>query len=221
MRVLSIQVVLFSRDLISRPDLVANKINERLGNVFDSIPTCLNLPLDAPPEIPVVQWQSNKFPNVLNVSRIRTDFIINPTEENSTLEIIESRYKDTIVRYISAVAEQCPVFRIGIIFKVFEEVDDPCSAISEKYFGGFIRGAQELSFRQNKVSTIKGIKINNIFNVANSVIQAEKSLRGILYTRDINNAVNQSSNEVITQKRIETVLKHSFSFLADSKFGEA
>lgn len=77
MKLISMQVALFTIDLISRPDLLFNNINGRLGNIFDSMPMILDLPLDVPAEIPVVQAKSSNDVFAMNVSRKRIDLFIN------------------------------------------------------------------------------------------------------------------------------------------------
>ena len=89
MRVVQIQVALFLSDIISRPDLLAEEINQKLGNRFDARPQCVALPIDAPAEIPVVTRRSTTLPHQLNVSHKRCDLLISPLMENASLSIIE------------------------------------------------------------------------------------------------------------------------------------
>ena len=55
MKLVNIQIALFFANKIERPDLFANRVNSRLNNLFDAMPQILNLPDDAPDEIPLVQ----------------------------------------------------------------------------------------------------------------------------------------------------------------------
>ena len=221
MKVINIQIALFFKDFINRPDLLAEHINERMGGLFDAMPMCLDLPMDAPAEIPVVSRKSTRLPHVLNVSRNRCDLILTPNIENSALSVIEARYGDEVYEYVKAALDNNVIVRVGVIYTVFEERARPCDAISSKYFGGLIKGESELSFRVNKVTNLKGIEINNVFNVSNATAETnEITTEGILYIRDINNVI-KPGNSKLTQKQIGNILKHSYTFLDDKVFGEA
>ena len=221
MKVIKIQVALFFRDIISRPDILAENINQKLGNMFDAMPTCVDLPLDAPAEIPIVYRKSTKLPHQLNVARSRCDLILTPMVENNSLAVIESRYNNEILEYIKAAMEGNDVIRIGIVYTVFQEAEKPCDYISTKYFGGLIKGENELSFRVNKVTNIKGVETNSVFNVSNAIAETNgKKDEGVLYIRDINNVVKTTSSN-LTLKQITNILKHSYSMLDDNVFGEA
>lgn len=221
MRVLKIQVALFFRDIISRPDILAENINQKLGNMFDAMPTCVELPLDAPAEIPIVYRKSTKLPHQLNVARSRCDLILTPMVENNSLGVIESRYNNEIIEYIKAAMLGNNIVRIGIVYTVFQEAEKPCDCISTKYFGGLIKGENELSFRVNKVTNVKGVETNSVFNVSNAIAETNgKKEEGILYIRDINNVVKAAISN-LTLKQITNILKHSYSMLDDNIFGEA
>ena len=221
MNVIKIQIALFLKDLINRPDLLAEHINDKMGGLFDAMPMCLDLPIDAPPEIPVVSRKSTRLPHILNISRNRCDLILTPNVENSSLSVIEARYSDEIDTFIKATLVNNSLVRIGVVYTVFEETAKPCDAISQKYFGGLIKGENELSFRVNKVTNIKGIEVNNVFNVSNATAETNGETRdGILYIRDINNVVGVA-NALLTPKQINSILKHSYATLDDKVFGEA
>ena len=221
MKVIKIQIALFFKDIISRPDLLAENINQKLGNMFDAMPTCMDLPLDAPAEIPIVYRKSTKLPHLLNVARNRCDLILTPMVENNSLGVIEARYNNEITEYIKAAMSENDVIRIGIVYTVFQEAEKPCDYISTKYFGGLIRGENELSFRVNKVTNIKGVETNSVFNVSNAIAETnEKKDEGILFIRDINNVVKATGSK-LTLKQITNILKHSYSMLDENVFGEA
>lgn len=221
MKVIKIQIALFFKDIISRPDLLAEQINQKLGNMFDAMPTCVDLPLDAPAEIPVVYRKCTKLPHLLNVSRNRCDLIFTPLVENNVLSVIEARYSNDILEYVKAAMSNYEIIRIGIVYTVFQENKKPCDYISSKYFGGLIKGESELSFRVNKVTNVKGIETNCVFNVSNAVAETDGNKEeGIVYIRDINNVV-KVMNTPLTLKQITNILKHSYSMLNDQVFGEA
>lgn len=221
MKVISIQVALFFKDLVSRPDCLAEQINQKLGNIFDAMPICMDLPLEAPAEIPVVQRKCTTLPHLLNISRNRSDLILYPMQENNQLQIIENRYSGDILNYIRTTIQDHDIIRVGIVYTVFQPIDTPCDYISAHYFGGNIKGENELSFRMNKIIGVKGVNTNNVFNVSNAVANADgKEESGVIYVRDIN-TVTEGTPKTLNLKQITNILKHSYTVLNDKSFGEA
>lgn len=221
MKVISIQIALFFKDLVSRPDYLAEQINQKLGNIFDAMPICMDLPLEAPAEIPVVQRKSTTLPHLLNISRNRSDLTLYPMQENNQLQIIESRYSDDILNYIKTTIQDHEIIRVGIVYTVFQPIDMPCDYISERYFGGNIRGENELSFRMNKIINVRGVNTNNVLNVSNAVANANgKKESGVIYIRDIN-TVTEGAPKTLSLKQITNILKHSYTILNNESFGEA
>lgn len=74
----NIQAVLFIENFAFRNKLgIASRINEVVDNLFDRDPIMLDLPLEAPPEIPRIQLKDLKAVYSLNFSPIRIDFFYN------------------------------------------------------------------------------------------------------------------------------------------------
>ena len=108
MKCVSLQVALFWKERLERPDTFANRINERLDNIFDAMPQIINLPADVPVDIPVVQMTSTTKSIQLNVSRNRCDLLINPNlmMQNSLGGAIQS-FNDFVIKYISSNDSSC------------------------------------------------------------------------------------------------------------------
>jgi hypothetical protein len=74
----NIQGVLFIENFAFRNKLgIASRINEAAGNLFDGDPTMLDLPLEAPPEIPRIQLKDSKSHYSLNFCLNRIDLFYN------------------------------------------------------------------------------------------------------------------------------------------------
>ena len=96
MKLLNIQIALFSKDNISRPDLVLNQINESMNKIFDEMPMIMDLPEGMPTNIPIAQVASKSKEYALSVARGRVDYYINPKlfkEESITPEEAYNNYK--------------------------------------------------------------------------------------------------------------------------------
>ena len=117
MKLLSVQMAIFSEESISRPDLLFNEVNEKLGGLINDMPTILNLPPDIPAEIPVVQAKSTDGWINLNVSRSRIDLIANfiYESEQSPLEALNSQ-KETIQKFYKSVLNSITANRTGCLW---------------------------------------------------------------------------------------------------------
>ena len=219
MEIVRIQLAIFFKHLISRPDHLAKRIDEKLGGIFDAMPEIIGLPMDAPPEIPIVRCNSTKFPYELSIARNRCDFFIKPQQENRDLEIIELRYSKYISNVIESSISDNEITRIGIVYSAFEEQATPCDFISYKYFGSTVSRANELSFRMNREKQLNGIKINNILKVENAT-RKKDNVVGVAYTRDINSSRLSETKKSLTKRQIASILDFSYSLLTKAKFGE-
>lgn len=190
MKLLSMQIALFTGGLIGRPDLVMSEINAKLGSVFDTMPNILNLPPEIPAEIPLVQTKSSDGIYSLNVSRNRIDLIVSPQYEkaNTPLEMFKE-YKYSIDKYCKAALNITDLVRIGIIITLFQESEENTRAVYEKYLNiPFSSDCVEINFRTNHQSISKGIVYNNIKTVEAGELHVENMVyKGVIIQLDTNN----------------------------------
>lgn len=194
MKLISTQVALFSTSLISRPDLVMNKVNDKLGNILDGMPTILNLPPDVPAEIPLAQIQSNNGLYHLNVSRSRVDFILNEVYDVEAKPVDTfKKFKVSIDKYYKSILDSIEVNRIGIIFTLFEPDEQNIKTIYDKYIAKeYPSGATEAMIRTNVQNVSKGYIFNNIHTIQAADLHINNSVyRGILIQIDTNNVVEE------------------------------
>lgn len=221
MRLITIQVALFSTNLISRPDLLLTEINKNLGNIFDAMPTVLNLPLDVPIEIPLVQAKSISDEFALNISRNRIDFIINHSFENdiSASDALKN-YRPLIKKYCKTVIESNELNRIGIILTLFKEIKENVKAINERYFkDDFVSGTTESSLRINIQQLSKGTVINNVKDVRADVLTVKNIPHsGVVVVFDTNNVPETGKN--IDIERINDILKRATAKITSDKVKE-
>lgn len=190
MKLLKLQLALFSKDLIQRPDLLLNNLNSKMNGIFDDIPNIINLPIDAPAEIPVAQTKSKNGVYSLSISRNRVDFSVSPVfeiEENP-LDILKS-IKPLIEKYSKEVLSNTIVGRVGLVITLFENISDNSKAIFEKYLKEtYSNGYVEAALRINKQTLNKGIVYNNILALETADIQTNNTIeKGVLLIHDINN----------------------------------
>ena len=185
-------MAIFSEESISRPDLLFNEVNEKLGGLINDMPTILNLPPDIPAEIPVVQAKSTDGRINLNVSRSRIDLIANfiYESEQSPLEALNSQ-KETIQKFYKSVLNSITANRTGFILTLFEPSTNNVKSVFEKYFSEkYTSKFVEASTRVNKQNMRKSVVYNNIRSVeAATITVGAENIPGVLFQLDINNAL--------------------------------
>lgn len=190
MKLLSAQMAIFSEDIISRPDLLFNEVNEKLGGLVNGMPTILNLPQNIPAEIPVVQAKSTDEQIIINVSRTRIDLIVNFVFENeqTPLEALNSK-KDIIQKFYKSVLSAIAANRTGFILTTFEQRSNNVKAVFEKYFSEkYTSKFLEASMRVNKQNMKNSVVYNNIRSVeATTITIGTENIPGVLFQFDINN----------------------------------
>lgn len=161
---ISTQIALFFENSIIRPDTFYNSINSDIGEIIDSMPQTLPLPVEAPPEIPRVIGNSSFGQYNLNVSLNRVDFIRNysPNEDivNSTNE-----FKRICNNLIVSCLQKQKITRIGIVGNFFIRCNNPQGVISKLYLNDNNQDSDEISLRYNKKSSIRNVIVNNVVNI--------------------------------------------------------
>lgn len=221
MKLISVQIALFSQETISRPDLVMNDINQKENGIFDDIPTIINLPPDILAEIPIAQIKSKTGMYNLNVSRNRVDLIVNAdfSNNNSPFEIFKS-YKPIIDKFYKAVNAAMAVIRIGIIMTLFEPTGNNVKVVYDKYSKEtYSRDCTEVTYRINKQNVVKGHVINNIRNIEATDLHFGSDVhKGIIIQLDTNNVPDQ--NKPITAELTSTLLTQAINKIKDSAVKE-
>lgn len=221
MKLLSVQIALFLNGLTVRADIFAENINKKLNDMFDAMPVCLDLPVEAPIDMPIVHRKGTNTLHTLTVARSRCDLCLILNSNDDELKQFKEKYNHVIVEFVNAVLEQCTVNRVGIVYNGFERLEMPCKYIVEKYFNSRVKIGDEISFRINNIQEVKNIKINNVFNVSNFIkVDEDEKESGVLVTRDINSVTENNVLVEINDKDIINILKYSYTFLTNEKFGE-
>ncbi|MBO5169695.1 MAG: hypothetical protein J6B70_02995 [Oscillospiraceae bacterium] len=221
MKLISMQIALFAQDLISRPDLLMNEINDKLGNIFDTMPTILNLPADVPAEIPLAQIRSKDGVYALNISRGRIDLIITPSfQEDKTPQDMFKQYKPIVDKYYKTSMKSVPIKRIGIIFTLFEPSNTNVQVIYEKYLKEKYRSdSMEVTVHTNNQILNLGVVYNNIRNVQAAVIHVGKEDHtGVVIQLDTNNV--PSKEVTLTSEMVANIISHAAAKLKPSAVKE-
>ena len=196
MKLLNFQLAIFVEETIERPDKTYNSINEACNELYDSIPQILNIPADAPAEIPRVQGRNSDNTKTINVSvnRIDAHWNFNFESQTSLLDSIKNVSQE-VENVIKAVTESHRVVREGLVYTGFEENTESVKAINERYLSSKYKPSiTELAIRQNEVIQNKGFSINNIRTIESSVLSNNiKTYTGVTVQWDINNVPEKRS----------------------------
>lgn len=221
MKLISIQIALFPKTHIVRPDFIMNKVNEETGNLFDTMPTIINLPQGAPVDIPIVQSKSSNGFYELNVSRGRVDLILN---FDYKVDLKPSdHYKEqrnTISKYYKTVKKEMELIRVGAIFTLFEKNEQNVKKIYETFLKqNCPNGSIEATIRTNKKTKHNNISYNNICLIQSAILHVgNENINGIIFQTDTNNVPDE--NHVLVEKEIERVILEGSKCLLCEKIEE-
>jgi hypothetical protein len=174
----NIQGVLFIESFAFRNKLeVASKINSAVNNLFDGDPVMLDLPPEAPPEIPRIQLKDSNAVHSLNFSPVRIDFFYNePGKPEKTLDSLTNDY----LKYLFSIAGliktayNLGVPRIALVLRVLGEMEDGSNLVVYKKFLGenlFFKDAAALEIHALETTTMKDYNINRWFRIRTTGLQ--------------------------------------------------
>lgn len=205
-KIISLQFVLFFRDIVERPDIEFKGLNENMLNLFNAIPQVIPVPRELPPDIPVLTLSSEAKDYICNISRSRIDLIYQrQNDEKSNSELLND-FNSKAAAFSKYVLVQQDIIRFGMVVRCFIFEDSPIEKLKQKYFTDKIGQVSELSLRFNQVSSIDGFVINDIVDIGvQKAIIENKEHDGILIQRDINNVIKEGRN--ITYTELQSISK--------------
>lgn len=226
MKLITTQVALFSKDLISRPDKMKDEIEQKMGgSIFDAMPLILNLPVDAPSDLPIVQAKSVSGRYALNISRMRIDYIVNPDYESNDDPLTAfNTYRSSVERFCKAVTSQTEISRIGIVFTLFENNADSVRAIYDRYLKTNCNAkCIEVTVRFNVQKQVKGLLLNNIRVIEAGNLHIDRNgtgedKKGVIIQLDTNNV--PSIQNKLTNDNIATVIMSAIKNLDPNEIRE-
>jgi hypothetical protein len=188
----NIQGVLFIENFAFRNKLgIASKINEAVGNLFDGDPTMLDLPIEAPPEIPRIQLKDSMAHYSLNFSLNRIDFFYNEAgKPEKKLAILKEEYLNYFSKIVDLVKDDYHLStpRIALVLKAVSSVEKGGNVfVAEKFLGNapFFRETSALEIHALEKKELKEFDINRWFRIKTA--RSQKTKDDVLFTEiDIN-----------------------------------
>lgn len=168
----NIQSVLFIENFAFRNKIsIAARINQAVDNLFDGDPTMLDLPSQAPPEIPRIQLK-NSIPNFsLNFSPIRIDFFYNePEKPQKKIDAIKEDYFRHLFNIVDLVKDEyhLDISRVAIVIKASSEIEKSSNLLIHEDFlneNRFFKDTYSLEIHALQKTTISGYDINRWFRI--------------------------------------------------------
>ena len=191
-----LQVALFFKDRVERPDQIATNVNDTLGNAFDRMPTVIPVPEDAPVEIPVVMMTSSKLPYHLNFSRKRVDLILPHSGPVERGEEQRNQFVEFAKNFSDQMAKVTKINRIGVISHYYHPIDDIPKYLNSRFTNHSIdKKAEEISIHYNIKKKKNGFITNNLVTIQeqNFMNGDEMAVKGVYFMFDKNNHPSDKS----------------------------
>jgi len=168
----NIQGVLFIENFAFRNKLrIASRINDVVNNLFDGDPTMLDLPPDAPAEIPRIQLKDSKPIYSLNFSPTRIDFFYNePGKPDKVLDSLKDDYLKYFFSIINLVKDEyrLSIPRIATIIKTVSEIEGGSNLLIYRSFLGekpFFNNTYGLEVHALEKTAMNGYDVNRWFRI--------------------------------------------------------
>lgn len=211
--IVNLQLALFYQQPEFRPDTKMNQVNMDMGNLFDAMPQIMSLPAEVPHDIPRVQMKSSNNKYNCNMAPARIDFILNGNNqsEDAWPEIVQD-FKAKTALFIKSIMTHSKIIRFGVIGKFFIPDKTPSHSISKKHLRTDLQSAEEINLRYNKLSSMHGMKLNNITSI-NTAFSDNLGIteKGIFIDLDTNNIPTQEAISIDELIVVVTKILPSFS----------
>lgn len=168
----NIQSVLFIENFAFRNKLgIASRINQVVNNLFDGDPTMLDLPPDAPPEIPRIQLKDSKPIYSLNFSPTRIDFFYNePGKPEKVLDSLKDDYLKYFFNIVNLAKDEyrLSISRIAVVIKAVSEIEGGSNLLIYGDFLGekpFFRNTYGLEIHALEKTAMKSYDVNRWFRI--------------------------------------------------------
>ena len=168
----NIQGVLFIENFAFRDKLgIASKINEAVNNLFDGDPTMLDLPPEAPLEIPRIQLKDNKPVYSLNFCSNRIDFFYNdPGKPKKKLSDLKDEYLNYFFKIVDLVKQEYHLStpRLAVVLKALSDIETGANSFLQENFLGkalFFKGTHTLEIHALEKRQMREFDIHRWFRI--------------------------------------------------------
>jgi hypothetical protein len=208
-KVLSFQLVIFFKDIITRPDKDFRILIDEMSDLFDAIPNIMSVPQEFPPEIPIIHLRSEDSSYQCNISRSRIDFFLNLGEGQKYNQTVVINFYDNVLKLVGKISNT-KVVRIGLISRYFFEEKNAINSIKSKYFKA-LGEVTELNLRYNRPIKLNHLNVNDVVEIGATNSDSGSAINGILIQRDVNNVLDDK--RILSADELKKVLEEFFKML--------
>jgi hypothetical protein len=213
--IISFQFALFFAPYSDRPDLDFADINKKMLNIFDAMPTIIDIPmsLPLPSDIPLITHKSESGEYLCNISRSRIDFLLHQTGEKNDSGRFMRDFNLKASAFIDYVLRKREVNRFGLVCNYFYPDDSPVNILLKKYFKDGFETVEELSIRFNYKKSIRERSINDVATLSAAFrVDEDGSREGILIQRDINS--DPQGVKHFTKEELQDISRECSSYVS-------
>lgn len=187
-KLIQLQFALFFANLDNRPDKFINKIDDAL-DVFDQMPTIVQIPDDAPAEIPRVTMQSSNGLFICNISQNRIDLIMNCVQTGDSIAVSLDQFIKKVIIFSEVVFNTKNIVRFGFVGRYFIRHANPIKKIQTKYFKNDLGDLSDIGLKFNKLFIENNLNYNDLveINQGSAIENNGPQQVGIMLVRDMNN----------------------------------
>lgn len=217
-RIKQIQTAIFTRNFNISNDLdrasLLMEINKSVGHIFNSVPTQLPIPNDAPPEFPrfILNSIDNKFSCQVALSRVDVFYNV-PNESTDNCEQLFEAQKTNIQNIFSFLLSRSVIInRVGFIVAA-EKILTPEEGKGLDYLkNNFIQSdklnsPKELLFNYNRSDRSENFEMNNLITVGAKIgsnITLQTDINTVAEGMNRNNFNLENFNEIVDYTINET-----------------
>lgn len=210
--IMSLQLAIFLKQNITRPDQFFSSVNDAIGNLFDRMPQITPFPDGIPPELPRVTATTYSDVYTFNIALNRLEFTLNVMDSKLKEEEALSDFILKSKLIIKNIPGNIEIIRLGLIGNYFEIEKSPAISLARKYSKKDLGNLSEFSIRYNKTSQEFGYSFNNITSISNAEINTKGMTSSAIYIqRDINNT---PSEKIIEKEMAVEIISKKFKGLS-------
>jgi hypothetical protein len=213
LKILNIQLALFFKQRLVRPDRIYQNLNSKMNDVFDNPPTILPVPDDiSADDIPIVVLNSTKkISCTFTRSRVDLQFDIETDQPYHTVKKNISQYINSFLQFFYD-SEKLEINRAGYIVRYFVEDLNPLEKISSildsnisSLFDGELTNVAIQYAKIRKFDS--SIKFNDFLDIRR-ITNIQTSTNAVMIVRDFNTLPDDI---ILTQEKIQSFITFSES----------
>lgn len=221
--VINLSLAFFVNEPINNAELLANRINSRLNQMFNVIDAKETyLASDSRGIIPLLEMRTNDGEKQIFISKERIDLFFSPNllNQQSISNTVQKYQKFIYSFFKTMIDERSDIYRLGLVLSTYYEQEKAGEFINNNYCSLNMNNLTESLIRINNTNTLEQFTINNVFSIRDGVVNNDKlgiKQFGAIATRDINNAPIQKV--FLSEDNLLRIWKYALKYFTNEKMG--